>query len=76
MFRGEGSLKGRLIAIPVFFETVNVAKPLWVVGIYGPTDDREQYRFWEQVGEVMENVVKGGHCVLAGDLNSRILHTL
>lgn len=38
VIRGDGILQGRVIAIPTYYEALHEVKPLWILGIYGPTE--------------------------------------
>lgn len=73
IWKGDKSLKGRLLLLPLVFEAEKSIKPVWIVGIYAPVRRDKQKKFWDEVTLVIAaKISKDEKMIVVGDLNNRI----
>lgn len=74
IYKGEGLLKGRAIAVPLLFDSSGKVRPIWIIGLYAPAQHDLHSAFFAELNKWWKDNLDKQECfIVAGDLNSHLL---
>lgn len=74
IYKGEGNLKGRAIAVPLLFDSAGKVRPIWIIGLYAPAQHDLHPKFFEDLNKWWKDNLEKQECfIVAGDLNAHLL---